>query len=784
MSATGGGKPLSLAEETLAAWRTLDEYLTTTRYAVRDPKTGEPLEGDFQSIVAGRLVPKLGAVEGPLSGTGMVEDMVKALLARHIIPASPLLMSLGNPHTRRPGYFSCYPLGWVGDSLSEIEEMRRKMRTIYMAGGGAGIDVSKLRPKGAAVDGGQGIASGPVGFLPDFDSVTGTTNQGGRRRGALLVQLDWNHPDIVDFVKVKNFNAQLNQFIRTLPDEARPVQGTQLSNMNISVNVFGDFWEDRALIRLIAENMWGTGDPGLLFVDNMLKYSPLKAEDEPRFSNPCGEYLASAGTACNLITVNAAALARRSFDELEAQGANPADPSWADKFGAAFWPRMSRAAGLACFLGNLILDFDEGYPLPEIRERTQAMKPVGVGMSGFHTALILAHYGRSVYGDAEAVKFALRTQAALALGTLTVSAELCRRTGHAYESASYWKTHLEELGETLSDSPVAGLTAPILENLGQLVDEKGGFYNCLTTSQAPTGSVSAFLRNIDTGIEPFFALAVDRQVRDDAEGWLRFVLRPLELIDLFETRPDLLERTEAQTALKLSPAEQIRMLAAFQRHNHTGVSKTVNLPKETTPDEIEDLIAMSRDMRLKGFTVYRDSSLEGILSVAGAKREPLSAKDIGDDRPSRTYTARSASLTTHVTLTQDEDDNIREVFVRAGETGADINALFEAFGMIISVALRKYPDLFDDLVKVLNKVNMDQRVVIRTLMSDRPIVGNSLPQAIGQLMSLRKAFLGQGGQVAVPQDQGAFDLCPSCFKLSLKREGCCRKCSNCGYSTC
>ena len=784
-----GEKPPSLLEDTLSAWRTFDEYLTTTRYSVRDPKTGEPTERDYQSIVSGRLVPKLSSLSTLLTGTGLVDDLAKALLNREIIPASPLLMSFGNPYTRRPGYFSCYPLGWVGDSMDEIEEFRRKMRIIYMAGGGVGIDVSKLRPKGSPVDSGQGIGSGPVGFLPDFDSVTGTTNQGGRRRGALLVQLDWNHQDIADFVKVKNFNARLNQLIRTLPDDARPLQASHLSNMNISVNVFGDFWEDKALIRLIAENMWSTGDPGLLFVDNMLKYSPLRAEDEPRFSNPCGEYLASAGTACNLITVNVASLARQSFDELEISGANPKDPSWPDRFGAVFWPRLSRAASLACFLGNMILEFDEGYPLEEIRTRTQAMRPVGVGMSGFHTALILAYYGKAVYGDEEAVKFAKRTQAALTLGTLTLSADLSRRTGIVYESSDYWSGHLVELSETLGDSPVASSVKPVLADLVRQVEEGGGFFNCLTTSQAPTGSVSAFLRNIDTGIEPFFALAVDRQVRDDSQGWLRFVLRPSELVDLFESRPELLERAEAQTALKLSPAEQIRMLAAFQRHNHTGISKTVNLPKETTPEEIESLIVLSRDMRLKGFTVYRDGSLEGILSVAGAKKDGGAPGDIGDDRPSRTYTARSSSLTTHITLTQDLDNNIREVFVRAGETGADINALFEAFGMIISVALRKYPDLFDDLVKVLNKVNMDQRVVIKTLMSDAPIVGNSLPQAIGLLMSLRKAYLDKGSQtpmpqVPIPQDHGAFDLCPSCYKLSLKREGSCRKCSNCGYSTC
>jgi ribonucleoside-diphosphate reductase alpha chain len=808
--------------EVYEAWQALDEYLTATRYAVRDPETGEPRESSYQDILTGRIIPKLLSAKTPISDQDLTDELALALLNRHLIPASPLLMSFGNPHTRRPGYFSCYPLGFVGDSLGEIEEMRLKMRTIYMAGGGAGIDLSRLRAKGSPVDRGQGIASGPVGFLPDFDAVTGTTNQGGRRRGALLVQMDWEHPDIRDFVTAKNFNARLSGFIRTLPADQRPVQGTSLSNMNISVNAYGAFWENGELVDLIARNMWATGDPGLLFVDNMLRYSPLKEEDEPRFSNPCGEYLASAGTACNLITVNAARLARAACDRLLREGMDPRrDPeAWRVTFSRQFWSVLGRTAGLAAYLGSVVLEYPEGYPLPEIREKTQEKKPVGVGISGFHTALLLACWGAEPYGSPEAVRFARATQAALCLGTLAMSAGFARRTGHVYENAPYWNSHVDELVETLGACGLRDATGHITDDLKNLVSEKGGFYNCLTTSQAPTGSVSAFLRNIDTGIEPFFAMSVKRMVRDPKRGWVEFVQRPAELSDLLASDPEFRERAEAQTALKLSPMEQLDMLAAFQRHNHTGVSKTVNLPAGSTPDEIKDLILASRDRRLKGFTVYRDTSLDGVISVAppaessvpaadaGEDREGNGApkpaeppavpegdnedgtdggepyEDIGDDRPGRIYRARSSSLNAHITLSHDSRNNIREVFVAAGELGADVNAIFTAFGMILSVALRKAPFLFDPLVKVLSKVRMDQRVVIRTRMSEEPIVGNSLPQAIGFLMRQRKDYLDKGCQVPVPHDLGNYDLCPECHELTLRREGSCRKCDNCGFSTC
>ena len=778
------------------AWLTIDEYLTATRYAVRDPRTGQPLEKNFEEMVEGRLVPKLKSLVSPIACPERLEELGRALSSRHLIAATPFLMSFGNPHTRRPGFFSCYPLGWVEDSLDDIEAMRHKMRTIYMSGGGAGIDLSHLRSKGAPVDAGQGIASGPVGFLPDFDAVTGTTNQGGRRRGALLVQLDWNHPDIRDFVEAKNFNAKLNRFIQSLPAEERPVQGTMLSNMNISVNAFGDFWRDRELVGHIAGNMWATGDPGLLFVDNMLQYSPLRAEDEPRFSNPCGEYLASAGSACNLITVNAARLAREVFDQLMDEGELEWSeaPAWSDEFCRRFWAELAKTAGQACFLGNLVLEFDEGYPLPEIREKTQALKPVGVGMSGFHTALLLAFRGRVDYGSLEAQKFARTTQAYLTLGTLNHSAEMADLTGHVYENRPFWSEHLRELSETLAEAPGSDEHLTQIDILSDWIETRGGFYNCLTTSQAPTGSVSVFLRNIDTGIEPFFALAQNRRVRDAAKGWVEFVLRPMELADLFEKYPDFYQRAEAQTALKLSPQEQLGMLAAFQYHCHTGVSKTINLPKEATVEDIECLIAESREKRLKGFTVYRDSSLDGIISAAdqpaaAATEHPLPyhnpVPDIGADREARTFTAESHHLTAHITLTHDERKNIREVFVSAGDVGASINAIFTALGMIISVALREVPSLFDRFVKVLCKVSMGERYIVRTKMSDNPIVGGSLPQVIGRLMMLRKEFLQKGNQVVeIPMERGGYDLCPECHELTMRREGSCRKCDRCGFSTC
>ncbi len=407
-------------------------------------------------------------------------------------------------------------------------------------------------------------------------------------------------------------------------------------------------------------------------------------------------------------------------------------------------------------------------------------------MSGFHTALLLAFKGEVDYGSAEARDFARSTQAYLTLGTLNISAELADLTGHIYENRPYWTQHLKELSETIAVCPGGEEASTQVDILSDWVEARGGFHNCLTTSQAPTGSVSVFLRNIDTGIEPFYALAQKRRVRDAAKGWLEFTLEPAELADLFEQHPDFKARAEAQTALKLSPQEQLGMLAAFQYHCHTGVSKTINLPKEATVEDIEMLIAESRELRLKGFTVYRDSSLDGIITSADQTNEPSYplVSDIGGDRESHTFTAKSANLTAHITLTHGERKNIREVFVSAGDVGASINSIFTALGMIISVALREVPGLFDRFVKVLCKVSMGERYIVRTRMCKTPVVGGSLPQLIGRLMMLRRDYLQKGEALDAPAERGGYDLCPECHELSLHREGSCRKCDRCGFSTC
>jgi ribonucleoside-diphosphate reductase alpha chain len=764
------------------AWAEFEKYLVETRYAVRKPETGKPLEHSWKDVVerVGKYLLSVDVARGvkkfcvaDCKREELLVGVVRAIKDRLIIPATPALMTFGNEYTRRKGYFSCYPLGCVPDTMDGIYDVCNKMREIYIRGGGCGIDVSKLRSRNSAVDNGQGIASGPVGFLPLFDAVTGTTNQGGRRRGALLVQMHWRHPDIRRFVRAKKAVPALSRVIWSLPEDERV--DVPLSNMNISVVVDEEFFrEGKELYDEIAESMWASGDPGLLFLHNMLKYSSFNwREDErdyPGFSNPCGEYLAPANTACNLVTVNVAKIAREAFD---------VDSGFDFE---RFYRKVFDVAYLACVFGTVMLFMDEGYPFEEIREATQRVRPVGVGMTGFHTALLLAYDGHVRYGyDEEALEFAENVQVALTLGTLKWSADLVGWIGKVYKwNRDYLEMHIDELREV-----VFGRDLPFEREMNYVTAigrTYGGFFHAVTTSQPPTGSVSMFARVAgDTGIEPAFEVELVRRVRDFYTGeWKEVRLVTEYLADKLEDK-EFRKRVERQLAHEVKPLQQLEMLARFQRFVHTGISKTINCPRETSVEEIKELIERSVQYRLKGFTVFRDGCREDTVyvkerKVEEAKREEV---DLGNVREGYVYEV-DGTVKAYITTSFDREGNLREVFVNVGKAGTTLNSMFQAVGRIISVGLRHDARLAEKFIKTLKGIEMGE------FYKCGEIRAKGLPDMIAKVME--DAIRRKRGEDCVvgsnESERKVGDLCPQCGELAVVREGNCAVCERCGFTIC
>jgi ribonucleoside-diphosphate reductase alpha chain len=604
--------------------------------------------------------------------------------------------------------------------------------------------------------------------------------------------MDWDHPDIDEFVNAKRLASVLASFIQGLPSEIQPAQNPVLSNMNISVNVTDEFWEpeNKELLESIAHNMWETGDPGLLFIDNMIRYSPFHEDDNPRFSNPCGEYLAAENTACNLLTINVGKIARMVYNE----------PGVFDH--KSFLKTVMKTAELACYYGSMIIEMDEGYPLEDIREASQRLKPVGIGMSGFHTALILSFDGMVPYGSERACEYAEDVQSHLTFGTLLASTKMAHHFRHIYRNSDYWSEHLEELEKPIEKVRVA--TKEEIFGVHMQISKYGGFYNVCTTSQAPTGSVSQFLRNIDTGIEPFFSVdGVKRRVRDMDENWRTYVLYPLELYDLITTEGDcvtqLSQNLREQTTEHISPEEQLQMLAAFQKYCHTGVSKTINAPNSTTLTEIIDLIKKAKDYRLKGFTLYRLGSRDQVLSTAKEPKgdplvTPAATPKLSARRSGETYTVKGP-LTAYLTLNRDDEERVREIFIQAGNVGTTLNSMFAAVGMILSVGLRTHPSLVHKFIHTLSKIQAGEFFSCDPGQGEEVIRGNSLPDLLSKILKDTHAKYQKSNDVIKKSvtlvseidmigTERTGDFCPNCHNLSLMKSGGCKDCFKCGHNTC
>ena len=719
-------------DEALEEWERFEQYLVQARYSVRDPKTGKPVEEDFSKVMI------------RVSSQFENQDVAKALSRGRIITATPFLMNGGNPHTSRKGYYSCYPLGDVEDSTEAIFDMERDLVSIFQHAGGGGIDVSNLRPRGTIVDNGQGTASGPVSFAKGFSHLSSRISQGGKRRGALMIQANWDIPDIIDFVTFKGNNPG------------------KYTGCNVSVNVTDEkFWENEELLETISEYIWKSGDPGLLFTKKSLENTPVPAKYNPVFSNPCGEYLSTKDTACNLLTVSLP----RCLD--------------ADK--DKYLLNVFESARLAAVAGNEILDMGGFPPVKRIKENTLKFRPIGIGFTGLHHAM--NHFEVSYADEHEAPLFAKVTQLALMLGSMQGSldyGEISKKKGQKLKPQKWNKSYVDKIETEAISFVKAALPdhkswLKKIEEVFSPLRELGGLYNSVTTSQAPTGSISQLLRVACTGVEPYFSMIQTRKVKDIDESWKEFTLVPLEF---YSYSPEKLDWVALQTAHEIDPYQQIRLLEACQAFNHTAVSKTINLPASTTVVDIRKILDYARKSNLKGITMFRDSSMEGVLSDQTGKKVAKAMEFTNmDERHGSTFKWRGPAPL-YVTANRGGHGHVREVFLNTTKSGSTLHGMSEALGRVISVALQHDYRLVGKIARTLEDISSDGAWQNGSL-------GRcySIPAALAKVLD--KCSEDEVQNEPEPyHEPSTYSSCPTCGKLSMRRSGGCNQCISCGYSSC
>ncbi|HET8564260.1 MAG TPA: adenosylcobalamin-dependent ribonucleoside-diphosphate reductase, partial [Candidatus Binatia bacterium] len=491
------------------------------------------------------------------------------------LPNSPTLMNAGLTDGQ---IAACFVLP-IRDDLDSIFTALGYMARIHQTGGGTGFSFSSLRPAEDRVRSTGGIASGPISFMELFDHTTAVIRQGGRRRGANMAVLRVDHPDIEAFINAKrspgrleNFNLSVgmtNDFFAAL-DSRRPfaLRNPRTGRVTRTVNAAD-------LFDAIVEAAWAVGDPGLLFLDEINRHNPTPALGQIETTNPCGEQPLLPYESCTLGSINLAAF-----------------PNGTD----VDWQRLKGVIRDAIvFLDNVIEA--NCYPFQEIEMVTRRTRKIGLGVMGL--AELLARIGIA-YDSDESINLGTRIAAFLHSEALAVSRELGEKRGSfpAFH-CSVW--------------PQLGISAQ---------------RNATVTCVAPTGTIS-LIAGTSGGIEPYFALALERRVLDgrrltDVNPLIRAELVRLGTPGEIALRsvqehgslrrvthiPEELRR-RFPIALEIAPEWHVRMQAAFQAHVDAAVSKTVNLPHNAPVSAVREVFTLARQLRLKGVTVYRYGSRAG-----------------------------------------------------------------------------------------------------------------------------------------------------------------------------
>jgi ribonucleoside-diphosphate reductase alpha chain len=550
------------------------------RYLLKD-ETGKIIETPTQLF---RRVAKTIAEQDTLYGKDPKETEEEFFIAMRnleFLPNSPTLMNAG---TKLGQLSACFVLP-IEDSLEGIFTTLKNMALIQQSGGGTGFSFSRLREKGAIVKSTKGVASGPISFMRIFDSTTEVIKQGGKRRGANIGILHCSHPDIPDFVTAKsgkrltNFNisvAVTDSFMRkVLTNKTVVLRSPKTGKIVQKINA-ADLFE------MIVRNAWETGDPGLLFIDEINRKHPLRQVGLIEATNPCGEVPLLAYESCNLGSINLARMVKN---------------------GKLNWKKLRATTRLAIHFLDNVIDANN-YPLDETEKITKAHRKIGLGVMGFADLLFML---KIPYNSKEALQLGERLIKFVAKEAREKSMELGKQRGpfKNFKQSSWQKKY------------------PAMRNA-----------TCITI--APTGTIS-IVAGCSSGIEPVFALAFLRRVMDGKqlpeinETFKRELIRrdlySDELIHMISKTGNIKNiklpadlKKIFVTSLDIAPEFHVRMQAAFQRHVDNAVSKTVNLPEDSTLEDVRTIYLLAWKLKCKGITVYRyGSKPEQVLYLGTGK---------------------------------------------------------------------------------------------------------------------------------------------------------------------
>lgn len=771
------------------------------------------------------------------------EEFFKVMEDFKFVPGGRILSGAGTGY--QVTYFNCFVIPSPKDSREGILESLKQLVEIQSRSGGVGLNLSSLRPKGARVKKVNGTSSGPVNWATLFSVAThDIVQQGGSRRGATMLMLwDW-HPDVEEFITVKQDLTKINganlsvcvsdDFMEAVKkDQDWDLIYPDLDDPRYDSDWNGeiDLWKKmggrikvyktvkaRELWDLICEAAWRSAEPGLHFLERSNKRSNTFYFERLIATNPCGEQPLGAWAVCNLGAMNLAAYVK------DADLAR-------DKAGWFDFEAFGRDVKVAMrFLDNVI---DETfYFFKENEKIAKEIRRTGLGIMGLGDTLIKM---KVRYGSRESMPIVEKIFQTLAYSAYEASSDLAKEKG------SFPKFDKEKY-----------LQAHFVQNLPKAIQKKiatQGIRNAVLLTIAPTGTTS-LVSGVTSGIEPVYEFTFKRRWR----GGEQMMYHPL-FEEWKNTHPAEARADYFVSANDLTPLEHTKVQAIAQQYIDSSISKTVNAPNAHTVEDVKTLYMAAYDMGLKGVTYMRDGSRQGVLERVEEK------KDVKEEvkpeikipvikRPvvvqGYTYETKTPLGNAFITINNDNEGNPFEIFIMSGKAGSDVMAMSDALGRAISLILRmqspvhprerikhiikqlsgiggvrtvgfgenRVRSLPDAVAKVLaqhfefkvNGVVQDKRAfsaeetsvaVVSPAVSNGGASNGSTNlngQSVNNGHALAQVLENKAEETTSEQieqltlqseaSNARFDICPSCGEASFAHEEGCAKCYSCGHSEC
>ena len=659
---------------------------------------------------------------------------------------------------RKVTYSNCYVLPMPEDNLESIFETARDLARTFSYGGGVGIDISNLRPKGSPVNNAAKTTTGAVSFMDLYSMTTELIGQEGRR-GALMISMDCNHKDVEYFIDAKKNTEKL--------------QGCNISVRvdDAFMNKVGDIESlQHKLFMKLAENNWDYAEPGILYWDCINQYNLLSeyvTYNEFEFSgvNPCAEEPLPAGGSCLLGSINLAEYV-----------INPYTKS------AVFDLVQLRQDVKKCIRAlNVVLDEGlELHPLEIQRKTVSEWRQIGLGIMGFGTMLLKM---KIEYGSERSLKLIQQIGNGLVNAGLQGSALYAKETNvfDMYQEDRIMQSNFIQNHE-------------IEEQTRKLI-EQHGLANSQLFTIAPTGSISTMLQ-ITGGVEPMFNYKFWRKTKslNGGEDTYYQVIDPtvVECMKTEENKEDMPDYIV--WAGILNPLNRVKVQAQWQRFIDASISSTVNLHESTTVEEVANLYYQAWNMGCKGLTIFRDGCARNpILSKEKTEEEQQQEEVVQIDYSIENCIGKGTKLQTGCgslwvnAYFHKETGQLCHIFLDKGSTGG-CNSFMVGLSRMISMAGRKGATV-EEIAEQLKSSVSCPSYIVRTKMQKDTSQGTCCPAAIGNaLLKLYKEFKKEQ-IVEVEQEQKEEhkeingDKCPECGE-PIASTGGCNICLNCGFSRC